>query len=91
MIEREAIRLIGEWQDDGFAPDAINRGNCDLFADELRQRLDCLGIACEERDQDGHVWLEAERQHYDAEAPAGVACYAELPYFRRLHTASASG
>lgn len=55
----------------------------------LKESLGILppaGLTCEEVDQinfSGHVWVEVDGVHFDAEAPEGVRSFFELPIFKR--------
>lgn len=93
MTIESAIRtlLATEWADE--SPRQINSGRCEEFAEAA---ADFSGLRPEitvTRDEmtppgrrfylPGHVWIIHEGRHYDAEAPAGVDRWQELPIFAR--------
>lgn len=89
--------LRDAWLARGEATDAqgINRGLCEEFAWEAIDVLAVHGMVAVERDAfddgyPGHVWIEAEGRHYDAEACAGVADWRELPLFVRSRAKEAT-
>ena len=91
----DAIRA--EVAEMGMHPYDINDGYCEDFAMNVIARLggyrDGLTETTTEVQTDGavdfvmlpgHVWIECDGLHYDAEEPEGVAHWWDLPFFGRL-------
>lgn len=92
-----AIRsCLDEWKAEGYTPRQINHGECLPFANDVAHQ--CSGVELKRTgDEDVlgppenpqydvepfHVWVFDGSQHYDAEAPDGVATWRDLPFFQR--------
>jgi len=78
-------------------PYDINCGECEEFAEDVIARLggyregltetsfdiETLGES-DVIDLPGHIWIKCDGLHYDAEEPAGVEDWRDLPIFARL-------
>lgn len=93
MTEREiqiaAINVTADLLADGDIPEIqhvqdINDGWCLHFAEQVRDRV---GGDVEVYEHVGygwaHCWVECDGRAYDAEAPAGVDDWRELPFSQR--------
>lgn len=93
MTIEAAIRtlLATEWAD--TTPREINSGRCEEFAEDAAGFSGLSPEIAVTRDEmtppgrrfhlPGHVWIIHAGRHYDAEAPAGVERWQELPIFAR--------
>ena len=93
MTIETAIRtlLATEWAD--ATPREINSGRCEEFAEDAAGFSGLSPEIAVTRDEmtppgrrfhlPGHVWIIHAGRHYDAEAPAGVERWQELPIFAR--------
>ncbi|MFC1719437.1 hypothetical protein ACFL6S_37655 [Candidatus Poribacteria bacterium] len=71
-------------------PYDINNGNCDEFAQIICDRVEGAEIRATSIDDDfegyrwvGHIWIEYQGRHYDAEHIEGAENFLDLPIFRR--------
>lgn len=92
-VETAAKAVLAKWQEEFDVPaQRINSGECENFACAVDRayggQLSVTG--CEVNGLDptgpwgGHVWVTDGSRHYDAEAPAGVKDWRQLPYYTRL-------
>jgi len=82
--------LATEWTE---TPREINSGRCEEFAEAAAGLSGLSPEIAVTRDEmtppgrrfhlPGHVWIIHAGRHYDAEAPAGVERWQELPIFAR--------
>lgn len=96
------IEKIIQWLVDDYCENnglrkasSINKGYCDLFAEDLVEELggktdityiidnDELAPDDSYRIGTDHVWVYHNGKHYDAETPYGVDNFLELPHFKR--------
>lgn len=71
-----------------FTPEVINKGFCDIFADNLEAKLSGVTQWTTDEGSDGsgtfgHTWIEYKGKFYDAEVPKGVKTYYEIPFIIR--------
>lgn len=84
---RALFQLFGKQE--GLTPAEINSGNCDEAAEFVAAKLGDGAVPTytednsEDDDLPGHCWVKWRGKHYDAEAPAGVTDWRDLPIFSR--------
>ena len=93
-ITKVIRRLIRKWNKMGFSPQAINCGNCDEFAQEIRDACGCGNTiwGCDNKhlfrtsvDIEGHCFFMYRGYFYDSECKNGVGHPDLLPYYLRLN------
>ncbi len=90
MTPKQAMRKVTKEfaDDDGMTPYEINNGNCDAWAENVKDLLPAHRVEIWETlfgfSDTTHVFLRIDGKFYDAEAPKGVDDHNDLPIFAKL-------
>ncbi len=86
QITKIIFSLRKQWKKQGFTPFEINNGNCDIFADEIAQKIPKAKTTATDyvnMDEFTHWYVKYKGKFFDAECPYGVKDYLKLPTFKR--------
>ena len=86
-ITKIILSLRKKWKKQrGFIPFEINNGNCDIFADEVAQKIsqaEAIETFYLNVDEYSHFYIKYKEKFFDAECPYGVRDFLKLPTFKR--------
>ena len=97
MLDRQQVasivkQVILKWNQEGFNSLAINRGNCDSFAQDLLNAIpdgqmfwgdEISHQFISDCDPYGHCFFFYNGLYYDSESPEGVSSPDQLAYYQR--------
>jgi hypothetical protein len=66
----------------GMSPREINSGECGKLARLVVRQARQQGVAAKMMTRDNHDFIELDGRYFDAEAPAGVQDWKELPVLK---------
>ena len=71
-----------------LTPEECNAGLCDIFAEKFKEEYPEAEVWLTdwgtEDSMFGHVWVKYKGKYYDAETPAGVKDWKDIPFIQRV-------